>query len=132
MKKIIVIVVVILIVILSLIFFLSKGISNYNNNLITELVDNYDIDSQDINYINKHNGFYVFTTDSNVVVLNKKYKEVLTEKIDKLSKLKGNYDIIYETDKLMLLTTKVSDKKVVYKYYDALTGKKVKNISIGG
>ena len=73
---------------------------------------------------------YIFTTNSNVIVLTKEYKEVLKEDINKLAKNTNNYELIYRTNKLMYEDTTVKDNKVTYDYYDANTYKKISSTTL--
>ena len=126
----------IIIIVISLIFIgvfsLSYIINNnnsYKESIITNIKNNYNVNS-DITYANYYGNYYIFTTNSNVIVLTKEYKEVLKEDINKLAKNTNNYELIYRTNKLMYEDTTVKDNKVTYDYYDANTYKKISSTTL--
>ena len=77
-----------------------------------------------------YGNYYIFTTKNNVIVLNKEYKEILKEDIEKISKNKDNYELIYKTNKLMYEETITKENKVTYIYYDAESLKKIKETTL--
>ena len=126
----------IIIIVIALIFIgvfsLSYTINNnnsYKESIITNIKDNYNVNG-DITYANYYGNYYIFTTNSNVIVLTKEYKEVLNEDINKLAKNTNNYELIYRTNKLMYEDTTVKDNKVTYDYYDANTYKKISSTTL--
>ncbi len=126
----------IIIIVIALIFIgvfsLSYTINNnnsYKESIITNIKNNYNVNG-DITYANYYGNYYIFTTNSNVIVLTKEYKEVLNEDINKLAKNTNNYELIYRTNKLMYEDTTVKDNKVTYDYYDANTYKKISSTTL--
>ena len=126
----------IIIIVIALIFIgvfsLSYTINNnnsYKESIITNIKDNYNVNG-DITYANYYGNYYIFTTNSNVIVLTKEYKEVLNEDINKLAKNTNNYELIYRTNKLMYEDTTVKDNKVTYDYYDANNYKKISSTTL--
>lgn len=126
----------IIIIVIALIFIgvfsLSYTINNnnsYKESIITNIKNNYNVNG-DITYANYYGNYYIFTTNSNIIVLTKEYKEVLNEDINKLAKNTNNYELIYRTNKLMYEDTTVKDNKVTYDYYDANTYKKISSTTL--
>lgn len=126
----------IIIIVIALIFIgvfsLSYTINNnnsYKESIITNIKNNYNVNG-DITYANYYGNYYIFTTNSNVIVLTKEYKEVLNEDINKLATNTNNYELIYRTNKLMYEDTTVKDNKVTYDYYDANTYKKISSTTL--
>ena len=132
LKKIIIIITIIIILILIYIFSLSYTINknnNYIDKITKEIKENYKI-KEDITYSNLYGNYYIFTTKSKVIVLNKEYEEVLNENISTLANNDKNYALIYKTKKLMYEETIIKNNKVTYNYYDAKTYKKVSKTTL--
>lgn len=131
-KKIIFIVVSVIVLILICIFSLSYTINKnnkYQDDLEKQIKENYNL-KEEITYLNQYGNYYIFTTKNNVIVLNKEYKEILKEDIEKISKNKDNYELIYKTNKLMYEETITKENKVTYIYYDAESLKKIKETTL--
>lgn len=130
MKKIIIIFIVLVIIVFIRIGLLVNTNNKYEDKLINEIVANY----QDVNvdYVNKYNNYLIFTTDDSLIVLDKDYKEIFKEDINKIYKMDGNYDILYKQNKVMYEKSKIEDKVLTYTYYDIYTGKEVSSVVLGG
>lgn len=128
MKKVlrsILIIVIILIIGILYISFITNHNQDELNNITKSIKDNYSI-KDEITYSNRYGNYYIFTTESDVYVLNNEYKEVYKKSINDLAENEDNFPIIYKTNKLMYEKTIRKKDKVVYEYYDALTGKLIK------
>ena len=128
MKKVlrsILIIVIILIIGILYISFITNHNQDELNNITKSIKDNYSI-KDEITYSNRYGNYYIFTTESDVYVLNNEYKEVCKKSINDLAENEDNFPIIYKTNKLMYEKTIRKKDKVVYEYYDALTGKLIK------
>lgn len=124
----IIIIVLILIGVFSLSYTINKN-QDYSDNIIQGIQKNYKIDNK-INYVNKYGNYYIITTDTNVIVLNKEYQQELKENINVLAENKENYQLIYKTKKLMYEDTIIKDNKLTYVYYDAKTHKKLSSTTL--
>ena len=132
MKKVLRSILIIVIILLLGILYISF-ITNHNqdelNNITKSIKDNYSI-KDEITYSNRYGNYYIFTTESDVYVLNNEYKEVYKKSINDLAENEDNFPIIYKTNKLMYEKTIRKKDKVVYEYYDALTGKLIKETTL--
>ena len=108
-------------------------ITNHNqdelNNITQNIKDNYSI-KDEITYSNRYGNYYIFTTNSNVYVLNNEYKEVYKKEIGSLATNEENLPIIYKTNKLMYEKTIRKKDKITYEYYDALTNQLIKETTL--
>ncbi len=132
MKKVlrsILIIVIILIIGILYISFITNHNQDELNNITKSIKDNYSI-KDEITYSNRYGNYYIFTTESDVYVLNNEYKEVYKKSINDLAENEDNFPIIYKTNKLMYEKTIRKKDKVVYEYYDALTGKLIKETTL--
>ena len=124
MKKLRTILIILIILILAIILYLSY-LSNHNEEYLDSITkniqDNYSSE-EEITYSNQYGNYYIFTTKSNVVVLNKEYKEVLKTSIGAIKTREDGMELIYKTNQLMYETREIKDKVLTYKYYDAKTG----------
>ncbi len=128
-KKIIRIILLIIAIIVAGILSLSYTINNnnnYKNSIIKRINSHYH--TENITYANTDGNYYIFTTKDNIIVLNKEYKEILKEKLNTLKEKKDNYEIVYRTNKLMYENKELKKSKLIYTYYDAKTGKYIKEI----
>ena len=97
----------------------------YLDSITQDIKDNYQI-NEEITYSNKYNNYYIFTTDTRVIVLNYEYTELLNENITNIKERKDNQELIYKTNKLMFEETTTNDSKLIYKYFDASNGEFIK------
>lgn len=121
MKKALKIIGIILIVTVILFFnasYIVEKNEETKEKLTSQLQKKYQ--ASNINYTNQYNNYYIIKTDSNIVVLDKEYKEVLKEELSKIKEKKLN--IIYKTNKLMYEKPIVKKDKLIYQYYDIYTG----------
>lgn len=126
--RILLIPVIILIIVILYLSHLSNHNQNYLDNITQDIKDNYQID-EEITYSNLYGNYYIFTTKSQVIVLNKEYKEILKDSISTI-KIKKDMELIYKTNQLMYEETEVDDKVLTYKYYDATTGDFIKETTM--
>ena len=127
MKKLLRILIIPVIIIIIVIIYLSYLLNNnqkYLSSITKDIKDNYKI-KEEITYSNIYGNYYIFTTKSKVIVLNKEYEEILNDSIATI-KIKYDMELIYKTNKLMYEETEVNDKVLIYKYYDATTGDFIK------
>ena len=128
MKKILKIIGIILVISIIIILYISYIVdSNMQetvalNNKITK---NYQT-TEKIIYANEYNNYYIIKTSSQVIILNKDYKEVKKEPLSSLKDNIKNANLIYKTNKIMYEKVIRKNKKTIYEYYDALTGEKIK------
>lgn len=127
--KIIFIIIILIILILIMILFLNNKNQKYLDSITKNIKENYNID-ETITYSNLYSNYYIFTTKKDIIVLNKEYEEVLTEDIDVLTPNPNNYELIYKNNKLIYEETILKNNKITYKYYDATTGKLLKETNI--
>ena len=123
--KVISIPLIIIIIISTYIIYLVHNNNKYLNNITKDIYENYDIE-EEITYLNEYNNYYIFATDTRVIVLNNEYTEVLNESIAILDEKKDNQSLIYKTNKLMYEETTLKKSKLIYKYYDATNGEFIK------
>ena len=119
---------IIIIVVILYLSYLSNTNQKYINSITQDIKENYQI-NEEITYSNLYGNYYVFTTKSMVIVLNKQYEEVLKDSIA-IIQIKEDMDLIYKTNKLMYETSEVKDKLLTYKYYDAKTGEFIKETTM--
>ena len=132
MKKIIKLLALVIIIILTItiiMFSLINKNNKYLNSITKDIKSNYKLKS-DITYSNKYGNYYIFTTSTKVIVLNKEFEEILSNDIDILDKNKNNYELIYKNNKLMYEETILKKSKLTYKYYDAKTYEFIKEIKM--
>ena len=98
--------------------YLTNNNTNYIEKTLKNIKDNYQL-NEEITYYNEYNNYYIFTTETKVIVLNNEYEEVLNESITNIKKRKDNQELIYKTNKLMFEETILDDNNLTYKYYDA-------------
>lgn len=127
-KIIAVILLIILINIFSKTYIINKN-KNYEESIEAIIKDNYQVNSK-ITYINIYGNYYIFTTKDNIIVLNKEFEEVLTEKLSALAPNTNNYEIIYRTSKLMYENTIIKKNSITYEYYDAKTYKQISKTTL--
>ena len=128
MKHILKILFLLLIISITIILILSninKNNNKYLDNITKNIKENYNI-KEKITYSNLYGNYYIFTTKTKVIVLNKEYEEIKKFNIDILSNNKNNYQLIYKNNKLMFEETNIKDDKLIYKYYDATNGEFIK------
>lgn len=119
---------IIIIIVIIYIFYLSNSNQKYLESITKNIKDNYKIE-EEITYSNQYGNYYIFTTKSSIIVLNKQYKEVLNESIATI-KINEDMELIYKTNKLMYEEKEVIDKVLTYKYYDATTGEFIKETTM--
>ena len=132
-NKIVKIVIGIFIVLLICFFSLNYTVNNnisYVNSLKNNIEDNYKL-GDDIKDINVYGGYYIISTDKEVIVLANDFEEVVKENINKLSNNIDNYYLVYRTNKLMYEETVVKGKTLTYNYYDAYSYDYVSSIVLG-
>ena len=132
MKHILKILFLLLIISITIILILSninKNNNKYLDNITKNIKENYNI-KEKITYSNLYGNYYIFTTKTKVIVLNKEYEEINKFDIEILSNNKNNYPLIYKNNKLMYEETIKKKNKIIYKYYDATNNKLIKEISV--
>ena len=132
MKKVLRSILIIVIILIIGILYISY-ITNHNqdelNNITQNIKDNYSV-KDEITYSNRYGNYYIFTTESDVYVLNNEYQKVKQKEISSLATNEENLPIIYKTNKLMYEKTIRKKDKITYEYYDALTGKLIKETTL--
>jgi len=116
--------IIILIISIYIIYLINHN-KNHLNSISEDIKNNYQI-NEEITYSNKYNNYYIFTTNSRIIVLNNEYSEILNESIAAIHPKPDNQELIYKTNKLMFEETTIKDGKLIYRYYDAINGKFVK------
>lgn len=132
MKKVLRSILIIVIILIIGILYISY-ITNHNqdelNNITQNIKDNYSI-KDEITYSNRYGNYYIFTTESDVYVLNNEYQKVYQKEISSLATNEENLPIIYKTNKLMYEKTIRKKDKITYEYYDALTNQLIKETTL--
>ena len=132
MKKVLRSILIIVIILITGILYISY-ITNHNqdelNNITQNIKDNYSV-KDEITYSNRYGNYYIFTTESDVYVLNNEYQKVYQKEISSLATNEENLPIIYKTNKLMYEKTIRKKDKITYEYYDALTGNLTKETTL--
>ena len=132
MKKILKIIGCLIIGFITIILYISY-ITDYNNetlsNLTKEISKNYNT-TEEITYSNQYGNYYIIKTPSKVIVLSKDYKEITKEELSKIKELPNKAELVYKTNKLMYEKTIKKNKKLIYEYYDALSGEKIKTTKL--
>lgn len=116
---------IIILITISYTIYLIINNNNYLDSITKNIKDNYQI-NEEITYSNEYNNYYIFTTDTRVIVLNNEYTEVLNESIATIKNRTENQELIYKTNKLMFEETTTNDGKLIYKYFDASNGEFIK------
>ena len=132
MKKVIKLVLTILLIAIIIFIILFSTINKNNKylkNITKEIEKNYKL-KEDITYSNKYGNYYIFTTDTKVIVLNKEYEEILSKDMDILAKNKNKYALIYKNNKLIYEETILKKDKLTYKYYDATSNELIKETNL--
>lgn len=116
---------------LVIIYFLSLSYTinqnqNYESKITNRIKKHQKVDN--IKYANYQEGYYIYTTDEKVIVLDNEYNEELIEDIKIISNKEKNDNIVYKDKKLMYEQTKLEKNKVTYTYYDIETRKEIKSI----
>lgn len=119
---------IILLVVMIYMFYLSNHNRKYLDSITQNIQDNYQIE-EEITYSNQYGNYYIFTTKSSVIVLNKQYEEILNDSIATIQ-IKEDMELIYKTNKLMYESKEVQDNVLTYKYYDATTGDFIKETTM--
>lgn len=132
MKKVLRSILIIVIILIIGILYISY-ITNHNqdelNTITQNIKDNYFI-KDEITYSNRYGNYYIFTTKSDVYVLNNEYQKVYQKEISSLATNEENLPIIYKTNKLMYEKTIRKKDKITYEYYDALTNQLIKETTL--
>lgn len=132
MKKVLRSILIIVIILIIGILYISY-ITNHNqdelNNITQNIKDNYSV-KDEITYSNRYGNYYIFTTESDVYVLNNEYQKVYQKEISNLATNEENLPIIYKTNKLMYEKTIRKKDKITYEYYDALTNQLIKETTL--
>ena len=132
MKKVFRSIIIIVIILIIGILYISY-ITNHNqdelNNITQNIKDNYSV-KDEITYSNRYGNYYIFTTESDVYVLNNEYQKVYQKEISGLATNEENLPIIYKTNKLMYEKTIRKKDKITYEYYDALTNQLIKETTL--
>ena len=132
MKKVLRSILIIVIILITGILYISY-ITNHNqdelNNITQSIKDNYSV-KDEITYSNRYGNYYIFTTESDVYVLNNEYQKVYQKEISSLATNEENLPIIYKTNKLMYEKTIRKKDKITYEYYDALTNQLIKETTL--
>ena len=132
MKKVLRSILIIAIILIIGLLYISY-ITNHNqdelNNITQNIKDNYSV-KDEITYSNRYGNYYIFTTESDVYVLNNEYQKVYQKEISSLATNEENLPIIYKTNKLMYEKTIRKKDKITYEYYDALTNQLIKETTL--
>lgn len=131
-NRIVKVIIGILIVFLICFFSLNYTINNnssYVDNLKNNIKDNYKLDD-DILGVNVYGGYYIVSTNKEVIVLDGEYVEVMKENVSGLYDNINNYDLVYRTNKLMYEETIVDDDNLTYNYYDVYSYDYVSSIVV--
>lgn len=132
MKKVLRSILIIVIILIIGILYISY-ITNHNqdelNNITQNIKDNYSV-KDEITYSNRYGNYYIFTTESDVYVLNNEYQKVYQKEISSLATNEENLPIIYKTNKLMYEKTIRKKDTITYQYYDALTNNPIKKVTL--
>lgn len=123
--------IVLIILFLFIFIYVVNNNNNYINNRLSNIKNNYKI-TDNVIYSNEYGEYYILLTEKNLIILNKKYDEIMKEKIENLKLVSGEYDIIYIRNKPMLQLKEKNNNKIVYIYYDIYTGKEIEKIEIEG
>lgn len=123
LKIVIGLVILILVGIFSLSYIINRN-RDYSDDISNVIISNYNVDGE-ITYANLYGNYYIFTTSSNVIVLNREYEEVLKEDISYLCDNTNGYELIYKTNTLMYENTILDGNKITYEYYDVKNYKKI-------
>lgn len=127
--KILLILVIILVIFILILFYINNKNQNYLDDISKNISENYKLD-EEITYSNIYGNYYILTTNTKVIVLNKEYEEVLASNIDILQENINNYDLIYKNNKLMYEETILKNNQLIYKYYDATNNKLIKETTM--
>ena len=130
-KRVLKIIGIIIILLLIVIFSISYITDNNTQTLekLTQKIQKH-YKTTKINYSNTFNNYYIIKTNNQVIILTKDYKEVAKEDISKLKEESNNYDLIYKTNKIMYEKKTLKKNKIIYDYYDAITGEKIKTTTM--
>lgn len=115
--------------ILLYISYLSNHKQNYLKDITKTIQDNYPI-TEEITYSNLYGNYYIFTTETQVIVLNKEFIPILKEDVTLLKSKEEDMELIYKTNQLMYEKKSVKDKTLTYEYYDAKTGEPIKTTTM--
>ena len=119
-RNIIILIVLAISIFLGIVYYITSRSDNYQNRLVKQVKKHYDIEER-ISLINKYENNYIIITEDKVIVLNKKYKELVKENLSDLATNSKKYRLIYKNNKLMYEETILKKDKVTYSYYDAKT-----------
>lgn len=119
-RNIIILIVLAISIFLGIVYYITSRSDNYQNRLVKQVKKHYDIEEK-ISLINKYENNYIIITEDKVIVLNKKYKELVKENLSDLATNSKKYRLIYKNNKLMYEETILKKDKVTYSYYDAKT-----------
>lgn len=129
MKKLIVMFISVLLI---LFFFIKVTVSSnykYDNSIIEDIKENYELDSNII-YLNKFANYYIVKTSSQVLVLDNMYNLIFQD--DVLNLFSCDYDMVYRINKLMYVSSNVKGSSVIYNFYDVYTFDKIDEIILEG
>lgn len=127
--KVLAVILIIIIILTIIVFTIVNKNNKYLNSITKDIESNYKLD-EDITYSNKYGNYYIFTTDTKVIVLNKEFEEILKKDINILEDNKNDYDLIYKNNKLMYEETILKKDKLTYKYYDATSNELIKETNM--
>lgn len=127
--KFILIIIFIIVICFLLLFYINNKNHNYLNDIEKNITKNYKLDEK-ITYSNIYGNYYIITTNTKVIVLNKEYELELESNIDILASNKNNYELIYKNSKLMYEETILKKDKLTYKYYDATNYELIKETTM--
>jgi len=123
--KILIIPLILIIVLIIYTLYLINKNEKYLELTNKNIKENYLL-NEEITYSNQYNNYYIFTTQTKVIVLNNEYEEVLKENIKNIMPIPEGKELIYKTKKLIFEETSIKDNNLIYKYYDAITGDLIK------
>lgn len=128
MKRVIIIILFIFLFILCFIVYVNRS----NSTSLWEKLIKKNYADIKLFYVNKYDNYYIFISEKNYGVLDKKFEEILLLDKKKLCKKKKNYDIIYKDQKLMYIEDILDKKILTFNYYDVNDCKLINSISLGG
>ena len=107
------------------------GIDNgYVNSLEKEILDNTDIN--DIQYVNKYDGYYLVEDKEYLYLLNNNYEQITSMNLNLIHNNSDNYDIVYRDQTIMYMDSYKNEEGIIFKYYDIYTYQVIDEIIVGG
>jgi len=129
--QILLIIILPMIMLLSSTYYIISRNNLYQEKLTKKIKKNYKT-NEIITKTTKYENNYIIITEDFVIVLDKKYKELLKEELSTLAVNPNNYELIYKNNKLMYEETILKKNNVTYKYYDAYTYEIINKVTLEG